>query len=338
MTTDERILISHGSGCKKSQELTERTFLKYFTDPALLLMNDQAVINIDTKKIAISTDTYTIDPIFFPGGNIGSLSVHGTVNDISMSGATPIAMSAGFILEEGLMLSELERIAESMAVAAAEASVRIVTADTKVVARGSADRIFINTTGIGILSEKTNICGQGAKVGDRIILSGTIGDHGIAIASSREGIEFSTPVISDSASLNYLVQTLLEAVPEGVHVMRDPTRGGLATVLNEIASQSSVGILIREAKIPLKKAVIGACELFGYDPLYLANEGKMVALVREPDAEKALEAIKSHPLGRDAMIIGEVVDDHPSKVVLRTLMGGRRLVDRLTGDMLPRIC
>jgi len=335
---DERILISHGSGGKKSQELTERIFLKYFNDPALLLMNDQAVMDIDAKKIAISTDTYTIDPIFFPGGNIGSLSVHGTVNDVAMSGATPVAMSAGFILEEGLMLSDLEKIAESMSVAAGEAGVRIVTADTKVVARGAVDRIFINTTGIGILDGKTNISGQAAKIGDRVILSGTIGDHGIAIASSREGIEFSTPVVSDSASLNYLVQTLLEAVPEGVHVMRDPTRGGLATVLNEIASQSSVGILIEEAKIPLKEAVIGACELFGFDPLYLANEGKMVAFVRESDAEQALEALKSHPLGRDAMIIGEVVDNHPSKVVLATLMGGRRLVDRLTGDMLPRIC
>ncbi len=335
---DDRILISHGSGGKKSQELTERIFLKYFNDPALLLMNDQAVMDIDAKKIAISTDTYTIDPIFFPGGNIGSLSVHGTVNDVAMSGATPVAMSAGFILEEGLMLSDLEKIAESMSVAAGEAGVRIVTADTKVVARGAADRIFINTTGIGILDGKTNISGQAAKIGDRVILSGTIGDHGMAIASSREGIEFSTPVVSDSASLNYLVQTLLEAVPEGVHVMRDPTRGGLATVLNEIASQSSVGILIEEAKIPLKEAVIGACELFGFDPLYLANEGKMVAFVRESDAEQALEALKSHPLGRDAMIIGEVVDNHPSKVVLATLMGGRRLVDRLTGDMLPRIC
>ena len=338
MTTDDRILISHGSGGKKSQELTERIFLKYFNDPALLLMNDQAVMDIDAKKIAISTDTYTIDPIFFPGENIGSLSVHGTVNDVAMSGATPVAMSAGFILEEGLMLSDLEKIAESMSVAAGEADVRIVTADTKVVARGAADRIFINTTGIGILDGKTNISGQAAKIGDRVILSGTIGDNGNAIASSREGIEFSTPVVSDSASLNYLVQTLLEAVPEGVHVMRDPTRGGLATVLNEIASQSSVGILIEEAKIPLKEAVIGACELFGFDPLYLANEGKMVAFVRESDAEQALEALKSHPLGRDAMIIGEVVDNHPSKVVLATLMGGRRLVDRLTGDMLPRIC
>ncbi len=338
MATDERILISHGSGGKKSQELTERIFLKYFSDPALLLMNDQAVMDIDAKKIAISTDTYTIDPIFFPGGNIGSLSVHGTVNDVAMSGAIPVAMSAGFILEEGLMLSDLDKIAESMAVAAGEAAVRIVTADTKVVARGAVDRIFINTTGIGILDGKTNICGQAAKVGDRVILSGTIGDHGIAIASSREGIEFSTPVISDSASLNFLVQTLLEAVPEGVHVMRDPTRGGLATVLNEIAYQSSVGILIEEAKIPLKEAVIGACELFGFDPLYLANEGKMVVFIREPDAEQALEALKSHPLGKDAMIIGEVVDNHPSKVVLSTLMGGRRLVDRLTGDMLPRIC
>lgn len=336
--TNDRILLSHGSGGKKSQELTERIFLEYFSDPALLLLNDNAVIDLGSSRIAFSTDTYTIDPIFFPGGNIGSLAVHGTVNDVSMAGADPVVMSAAFILEEGLLLADLEKIAASMAAAAQEAGVRIVTADTKVVSRGAADRIFINTTGIGVLFEGTVIGGQQAEVGDIILLSGTIGDHGIAVASSREGISFQTSVVSDSASLNTMIRDLLDAAPGAVHVMRDPTRGGLATVLNEIASQASVGIQIDEVEIPLKEAVSGACELFGYDPLYLANEGKMVAMLREEEAAKALAALRAHPLGREARAIGRVVSDHPSKVVLNTLSGGRRLVDRLTGDMLPRIC
>ncbi len=335
---DERILLSHGAGGKKSQELTERVFLKHFKDPALLLLNDQAVLDQIDGRIAVSTDTYTIDPVFFPGGDIGSLAVHGTVNDVAMSGAEPIALSAGFILEEGLPIEDLDRIAGSMAQAAKDAQVRIVTADTKVVSRGAADRIFINTTGFGVLRAGLEIGGQCALPGDMILLSGTIGDHGIAIASSREGIKFQTPVLSDSASLNGIVTSLLDAVGDSVHVMRDPTRGGLATVLCEIAVQSDVGIEIREEAIPVKEAVKGACELLGYDPLYLANEGKMVVVVSQEMTQKALDAMRSHSLGRDSEIIGEVSSEHTGKVVLQTIMGGRRLVDRLTGDMLPRIC
>jgi hydrogenase expression/formation protein HypE len=335
---DDRILLSHGSGGKKSQELTERVFLRHFNDPALLMLNDQAVLDRIDGRIAVSTDTYTIDPVFFPGGDIGSLAVHGTVNDVAMSGAEPIALSAGFILEEGLSIGDLDRIAGSMAQAARDARIRIVTADTKVVSRGAADRIFINTTGLGVLRDGLEIGGQCALPGDMILLSGTIGDHGIAIASSREGINFQTPVLSDSASLNGIVTSLLDTVGDSVHVMRDPTRGGLATVLCEIAAQSGVGIEIREEGIPVKEAVKGACELLGYDPLYLANEGKMVAVVSQDMAQKALDAMRSHPLGRDSEIIGEVSSEHTGKVVLQTLLGGRRLVDRLTGDMLPRIC
>ncbi|UCF31477.1 MAG: hydrogenase expression/formation protein HypE [bacterium] len=335
---DDRILLSHGSGGKKSRELTERLFLKHFDDPALLLLNDQAVMERPGGRIAVSTDTYTVDPIFFPGGNIGSLAVHGTVNDVAMSGAEPFALSAGFILEEGLPMDDLERIVVSMAEAAREAGVRIVTADTKVVSRGAADRIFINTTGFGVLEDGLDIGGQRALPGDRILLSGTVGDHGVAVASAREGIRFSTPVVSDSASLNGLVGVLLKSAGSGVHVMRDPTRGGLATVLCEVADQSGAGIEIREEAIPVREAVKGACELLGYDPLYLANEGKMVAVVSRDVADRGLEAMRSHPLGKDAVIIGEVTSDHPGRVVLRTVLGGRRLVDRLTGDMLPRIC
>jgi hydrogenase expression/formation protein HypE len=335
---DERILLSHGSGGKKSQELTDRLFLQHFDDPALSVLNDQAVLERPAGRIAVSTDTYTVDPIFFPGGDIGSLAVHGTVNDVAMSGARPFALSAGFVLEEGLPLADLDRIAGSMAKAAKQAGIRIVTADTKVVSRGSADRIFINTTGFGVLPDGLEIGGQYAVPGDKILLSGTIGDHGIAIASARDGIRFTTTVTSDSASLNGLVHSLLQEVGDAVHVMRDPTRGGLATVLCEIAGQSGVGININEEAIPVKEGVKGACEILGYDPLYLANEGKMVAVISPEAAEKAVDTLRSDGLGREAVIIGEVTAEHPGKVVLHTTLGGRRLVDRLTGDMLPRIC
>ena len=270
-----------------SQALTERIFLKHFHDPALLQLNDNAVFEVPEGRIAMSTDTYTVDPIFFPGGDIGSLAVHGTVNDVAMSGAVPIAISAGFILEEGLPLEGLERIAGSMAAAAARAGVRIVTGDTKVVPRGSADGIFINTTGIGIIQKGLTIGGQEAKAGDMILLSGTIGDHGIAVASSREGIRFQTEVVSDSAPLNSMVSALVAELGNRIHVLRDPTRGGLGTVLNEIAGQSGVGISIDQEAVPVREGVKGACELFGYDPLYLANEGKLVAIVAPGAAEKA---------------------------------------------------
>jgi hydrogenase expression/formation protein HypE len=336
--TDDKILLAHGAGGKKSQELTEKIFLNYFDDPALLELNDHALLYIPAGRLAVSTDTYTIDPIFFPGGNIGSLAVHGTVNDVAMSGAQPMALSVGFILEEGLSFEDLDQIASAMAQAARDAGVRIVTADTKVVSRGAADKIFINTTGFGILEEDLDISGHNARPGDRIIVSGTIGDHGIAIASSREGISFNTPVTSDSAALNGMIADLLKASGSAVNALRDPTRGGLATVLNEIAAQSGVGIEIEEGAVPVLEAVRGACEILGYDPLYLANEGKLVAFVGPEEADAALAAIKSHPLGEDAVIIGTVTAGNTGKVVMKTALGGKRLVDRLSGDMLPRIC
>lgn len=321
-----------------SAALTERVFLRHFDDPALRLLDDQAVLDIPPGRLAVSTDTYTVTPIFFPGGDIGSLAVHGTVNDVAMSGADVLALCVGFVLEEGFSLAELERIAASMADAARRAGVRIVTADTKVVARGAADKIFINTTGFGTLPEGIRVSGHGARPGDAVLLSGTIGDHGIAIASAREGISFRTDVVSDSAPLNGMVRSVLKAASGRINAMRDPTRGGLATVLNEIAAQSGVGVIIREGEIPVRDGVRGACELLGYDPLYLANEGKMVAMVPEEAAQEALAAMRRDPFGRDAVVIGRVVSEHPGKVVMETGTGGRRLVDRLTGDMLPRIC
>ena len=335
---DKVILLAHGAGGKKSSELTEKVFLKHFTDPALLQLNDMAVLDLPAGRLSMSTDSYVIDPIFFPGGDIGSLAVHGTVNDVAMSGARPIALSAGFILEEGLSLADLERIAASMARAAQEAGVRIVTADTKVVSRGAADKIFINTTGIGIIPENLEIGGGKAVKGDRILVSGTLGDHGIAIASSREGIDLTTPVISDSAPLNGMIGELIACLGHDIHVLRDPTRGGLATVLTEIASASSVGIEIEESVIPVQDAVKGACELLGYDPLYLANEGKLVVVTAERAYEAALRIMESHPYGVNATLIGSVTGERPGKVVLKTLMGGTRLVDKLSGEMLPRIC
>ena len=335
---DERILLAHGAGGKKSSELTERIFLKYFNDPALLELNDMAVLDLPNGRVSMSTDTYVVDPIFFPGGDIGSLAVHGTVNDVAMAGAVPFAISVAFILEEGLLLTDLERIAGSMARAASEAKVRIVTADTKVVPRGAADKLFINTTGVGIIPKGIKVSGSTAEEGDRILLSGTVGDHGIAIASSREGIQFKTTVESDSAPINGMIQELIVALGSDIHVLRDPTRGGLATVLTEIASQSSVGVQIEETAIPVREAVKGACELLGYDPLYLANEGKLVAVVAEKASERALEIMKDSKYGQDACIIGEIKNENPGKVILKTVMGGSRLVDKLSGEMLPRIC
>jgi len=336
--SDDRILLSHGAGGKKSSELTERIFLKYFNDPVLIELNDMAVIDLPGDRVSMSTDTYVVDPIFFPGGDIGSLAVHGTVNDVAMAGAVPFAITVAFILEEGLPLEDLDRIAGSMAIAAAEAGVRIVTADTKVVPRGAADKLFINTTGLGIVPKGLNVSGSAAREGDGILLSGTIGDHGIAIASSREGIQFKTTVKSDSAPLNGMIKELVNMLGQDIHVLRDPTRGGLATVLNEIASQSSVGIRIEETSIPVRDAVKGACELLGYDPLYLANEGKLVAVVAQNASERALEIMKGSKYGQDACLIGEVTGENRGKVILKTAMGGERLVDKLSGEMLPRIC
>ena len=335
---NDRVLLSHGAGGKKSSELTERVFLKYFNDPALLELNDMAVLDLPRGRVSMSTDTFVVDPIFFPGGDIGSLAVHGTVNDVAMAGALPIAVSAGFIIEEGLPFEDLDRIASSMAYAATMAGVRIVTADTKVVPRGAADKLFINTTGVGVIPDGINVSGARAREGDLVLLSGTIGDHGIAIASAREGIAFKTTVESDSAPLNWMIAELISSLSQDIHVLRDPTRGGLATVLSEIAAQSSIGVRIREAGIPVRDAVKGACELLGYDPLYLANEGKIVAVVAPEAAERGLKIMKASKYGSDACLIGEITADNPGKVILETVMGGNRLVDKLSGEMLPRIC
>jgi hydrogenase expression/formation protein HypE len=333
------ILLAHGSGGKLSHDLVERLFLRYFTSSALLPLDDSAVIEIQNQKLAFTTDSYVVSPLFFPGGDIGKLAVCGTVNDLSMSGARPLWLSAGFIVEEGLPLADLERIIASMAATAEQAGVQIVTGDTKVVDRGSADKLFINTAGLGLVSPGVEIAGDRARPGDAVLLSGTIGDHGMTIMTQREGLRFDSPLASDCAPLNGLVAALLAAVPPGtVHCLRDPTRGGLATTLNELAGRSRAGVEIEETAIPVREAVRGACELLGLDPLYVANEGKLVAIVTAEAAEAALAALRAQDVGREAAVIGQVTGTHPGRVVLRTALGARRVVDMLTGEQLPRIC
>lgn len=330
-----RIDLTHGSGGRAMAQLVEALFLKAFDNEWLRQLNDQATFKVNEGKMVMATDAHVVSPVFFPGGNIGSLSVHGTINDVAMSGAAPLHLSASFIIEEGFPLSDLSRIVNAMAESARDAGVAIVAGDTKVVEKGKADGIFITTTGIGVVPEGVDISGDRAQPGDKIILSGTIGDHGIAIMSKRE--HFDTGIVSDSAALHGLVAEMVAAVP-GIHSLRDPTRGGLATTLNELASQSSVGMRIREAAIPVKAEVSAACELLGLDPLYVANEGKLVAICEAKDAEFLLSAMRNHPLGRDASIIGEVVEDRHGFVQLETAFGGFRVVDWLTGEALPRIC
>jgi hydrogenase expression/formation protein HypE len=333
---DETILLAHGSGSRLSHELIEKNFLPSLANPLLAKLDDSAVFEL-SGRLAFTTDSYVVSPIFFPGGDIGKLAVCGTVNDLAMSGATPLYLSLSFIIEEGLTLSELAKIVKSIKAAAEEAGVKIITGDTKVVNRGSADKLFINTSGIGIAPEGIDISGGNAKVGDKVILSGTIGDHGIAVMSQREGLKFSVPVQSDCAPLNKLVSQMLEASSQ-IHCMRDPTRGGLATTLNELARQSKVGITIEEEKIPVRDGVRAACELLGFDPLYVANEGKLVAIVASSDAEKVLAKMKRNRYGTDASIIGEITDEHKGKVIMKTRLGASRIVDMLSGELLPRIC
>jgi hydrogenase expression/formation protein HypE len=332
----DRVLLSHGSGSKASHELVAELFLPAFSNPYLDQLNDQAVLEADGLRLAYTTDSYVVDPIFFPGGDIGRLAVCGTVNDLAMCGATPLYLSAGFIIEEGFPIDKLRTVIGSMKQAAEEANVKIVAGDTKVVGKGNADELFINTSGIGIISKDIDISGSGAKAGDKVIVSGSIGDHGIAVLSRREGLEFDVPIVSDCAPLNSLVADML-SVTRNIHCLRDPTRGGLATILNELASQSNAGILIEETKIPVKDAVRGACELLGYDPLYVANEGKLVAIVPAQDASKVLAKMRENKYGRDAEVIGEVVAE-PRRVLLKTAIGGTRIVDMLAGELLPRIC
>jgi len=371
----DKILLAHGSGGQLSHELVERLFLKYFDNPILARLDDAAVVQVGKWAsgqvgdlptcrladfhLAFTTDSYVVSPIFFPGGDIGKLAVCGTINDLAMSGATPLYLSVGFILEEGLELADLERVVASMAATAQAAGVQIVTGDTKVVDHGKADRLFINTTGIGVVPAGVELGGNRVRPGDAVILSGTIGDHGMTIISQREGLRFDSPLVSDCAPLHGLVAAMLNALsplplpppswggPGGggegsgvrvLHCLRDPTRGGLATTLNEVAGKSGVGIEIEERAIPVRDAVRAACELLGFDPLYVANEGKLVAFVAPTAADVVLAAVRAHEYGREAAIIGQVTAEHAGRVVLRTPLSARRIVDMLVGEQLPRIC
>ncbi len=331
------VQLAHGAGGKLSAEMIDKIFLPRFSNTTLEKMEDQAILDNPGGRIAFSTDTFVVDPIFFPGGDIGDLAINGTVNDVAMSGAQPKFLSVGFILEEGLPFETLHRIVLSMEKAAKIAGVKIVAGDTKVVNRGSCDKLFINTTGIGFVPDDIHISASNLRPGDKILLSGTLADHGMAVMTSREGLSFQSTVNSDTAGLNHLVNDML-AVSNQIHAMRDPTRGGLATSLNEFAAASEVGIQLYNDGYPVKENVRGACEILGIDPLYVANEGKLVAVVPENIAEKILSAMQANPLGKDAVIIGEVTDKHPGIVVLQTGLGANRIVDMPVGEQLPRIC
>jgi hydrogenase expression/formation protein HypE len=333
------IVMGHGGGGKLGNELVEHLFLPAFRNPALENLGDGAILNLASGRIAMSTDSFVVQPLFFPGGNIGALAVNGTVNDLAVSGAIPRYLSASFILEEGFPLAQLAAIVNSMAEAARAAGVQIVTGDTKVVERGHGDGLYINTTGIGILRDNISVGPRRAEAGDVILVSGTIGDHGMAIMSVREGLEFESQIQSDCAALNGLIEDVLGSCgPQAIHAMRDPTRGGLASTLNEIATASNTGILLDEPAIPVRPDVRSACELLGLDPVYVANEGKCVFFVAPEFAAAALAALHAHPLGRDAAIIGRVTAEHPRMLVARTAMGATRVVPLQIGEQLPRIC
>ncbi len=343
----EQVLLGHGSGGKLSAELIQRVFLAGRENTPLAALEDQAVLDLSTSwrptngakapRIAMTTDSFVVRPLFFPGGDIGKLAVHGTVNDLAVGGAIPQYLSAAFILEEGLPMDDLKRIVASMHEACEQAGVALVTGDTKVVDRGKGDGVFITTTGVGIVPEHRHLSIHAARPGDRVIVSGTLGDHGIAILSVREGIEFETVLESDTAPLSTLTEAMLAACP-AIRCMRDPTRGGLASALNELAAASNVGVRLEESAIPIRREVHAACEMLGLDPLYVANEGKLMAIVPPRDVDTVLVAMHDHPLGKDAVEIGQVVDDHPRLVVLKSLIGGERVVSMLAGEQLPRIC
>ncbi|HLO30365.1 MAG TPA: hydrogenase expression/formation protein HypE [Anaerolineales bacterium] len=332
----DTVVLGHGSGGTLSRDLLNRLFLPELGRAAPRLLDDSAVVTIDGQRFAITTDSHVVSPLFFPGGDIGRLAVCGTVNDLAMAGAQPITLTCGFVLEEGLSFEILQSVVASMKEAAQEAGVYIAAGDTKVVQKGSADKLFINTSGIGKIPDGVDISGAKAKEADAIIVSGTIGDHGIAVLSAREGLGFETTLESDVAPLNHLVQVMVQAGE--IHVLRDPTRGGLATSLVEISEQSNVTIELNEQALPVKPAVRAACEMLGFDPLYIANEGKLVAFVKESDAEKVLAVMKKTKYGEDAAILGRVIGTGRSQVRLKTAIGGTRLVDMLPGEMLPRIC
>jgi hydrogenase expression/formation protein HypE len=337
----DTILLGHGSGGLLSAELMRSVFLPAFHNPVLARLDDQAIVNVNGVQLAITTDSFVVKPLFFPGGNIGSLAVHGTVNDLAMGGARPLFLSVAFIIEEGLSIEVLRRVVESLRAAAQKAGVEVVTGDTKVVEKGSGDQLFINTTGIGLVPEGLELSANRACPGDKVLLSGSIGEHGIAILAQREGLEFECPVVSDSAALNGLVAAMLRVNGNDhsrIRCLRDPTRGGVSSTLNEIAEQSRVGIQLEESAIPIREEVRGACEMLGLDPLYVANEGKLIAIVAPEAAESILEAMRNDPLGEDAQIVGSVVAAPSPIVTIRTSLGTTRCVDMLAGDQLPRIC
>ena len=335
----DRILLSHGNGGRLMHELIENVFLQHFRNSILEEQSDSAILPVDTAEIAFTTDSFVIDPIFFPGGNIGKLAVCGTVNDLSVSGATPLYISVSMIIEEGFPMKDLETVVRSLAEEARKAGVSIVTGDTKVVNKGKCDKLFINTAGIGRLGKERNLAGRTRSIvpGDVIIINGSIGDHGMAVMNARESFNFKTPVVSDCCCLNDLIGEVLEK-SSSVRFMRDPTRGGVATVLNELAGKVPFGIEVDEESIPVNKGVAAMCELLGFDPLYIANEGKVVIVAGEEESGLILDILHSGEFGKQAAVIGRIVQEHPGKVVLKTSTGGKRIIDVLTGDQLPRIC
>ena len=333
----DTVLLGHGSGGKLSADLIRDVFLPAFSNPELVRLNDQAIVQIGESKLAVTTDSFVIRPLFFPGGDIGSLAVHGTVNDLAVGGARPLFLTAAFIIEEGLPMVSLRRVVQSMQCAAQAARVTIITGDTKVVEKGKGDGLFINTTGVGLVPPGVDLSADRARPGDRILLNGSIGEHGIAILAQREGLEFESSLESDSASLAALCAEIVKA-SKGVRCMRDLTRGGLSSALNEIAAQSRVGIELNESAIPVREDVKGACEMLGLDPLYVANEGKLIAIVAPEAANDVLAAMRYNPLGRNAEIVGIVTESHSGLVTIRTSLGTLRIVDLLAGDQLPRIC
>ncbi|HEV2716961.1 MAG TPA: hydrogenase expression/formation protein HypE [Terriglobales bacterium] len=333
----DTVLLGHGSGGKLSAELVRDIFLPAFRNPALSRLDDQAIVTVNGLRIAVTTDSFVVKPLFFPGGDIGSLAVHGTINDLAMGGAQPLYLSAAFIIEEGLPIETLRLVVSSLQAAAKAADVQVITGDTKVVEKGKGDGLFVNTTGIGLVPDGLEMSADRARPGDKVLLSGPIGEHGIAILAQREGLEFESTIESDSAALHTLVADMLK-VTKSVRCMRDPTRGGLSSALNEIAAQSRVGIELQERTIPIRDEVRGACEMLGLDPLYVANEGKLIAIVESGVAEDILAAMRNHPLGREARIIGHVTEKDAGLVTMRTPLGTTRIVDMLAGDQLPRIC
>lgn len=338
----KQIVLGHGSGGKLTAELIDKIFRPAFTNPILDKLDDQAVVQVNGTRLAFTTDSFVVTPIFFPGGDIGRLAINGTVNDLAMSGARPLYLAAAFILEEGLAADDLRRVVESMRDAANEAGVLLVTGDTKVVNRGKGDQVFITTTGLGVIDRPVEISADRARPGDKIILSGFIGDHGMAVMSQRENLEFEGAIQSDCTPLHELVNVMLEVTggdeAPTIHCLRDPTRGGVATTLNEIAGQSKVGMLLQEGNIPVRETVKGACEILGLDPLYVANEGKLVAIVAAEAADEIVQRMRQHPLGGEAAVIGEIVADHAGMVLMKTEIGGTRVLDVMFGEQLPRIC